>query len=214
MERSDTWRPATDKMLKMSLDSMVGVGIKVCYEPCEENRVKYLYFRTQGNLYSPNTNKNKDNKEEEEERIATDWGWGFCSEECFQSEDEDKTGVLRTTKADIFHEEYCDNALKGWRMEGKNGKKINYKYEPEILCIGKNKSLNFEIYSTPDETTNGSNWTLLEYGDADIVKFRKEIYQRNMIDLDDDGGYVTSVGACKGDSGGPAFTDSKQHLLY
>lgn len=29
MERSDIWRPATDKMLKMSLDSMVGVGIKV-----------------------------------------------------------------------------------------------------------------------------------------------------------------------------------------
>ena len=43
MERSDTWRPATDKMLKMFLDSMVGVGIKVCYELCQENRVIFIF---------------------------------------------------------------------------------------------------------------------------------------------------------------------------
>lgn len=51
MERSDTWRPATDKMLKMSLASMVGVGIKVCYEPCKEIRVN-IYFLGPKEIYT------------------------------------------------------------------------------------------------------------------------------------------------------------------
>ena len=53
-----------------------------------------------------------------ETRIATDWGWGFCSNECNQEKSEN-IGILRVVHdADILHQDYCENLL------GNGSKKI------------------------------------------------------------------------------------------
>ena len=89
-----------------------------------------------------------------------------------------------------------------------------FHYKPEILCVARNQSLKYEVYSTQDSELENAPWSKVEeqfLKNTDIVN---KIYEANMVDLDQDGAYITSVGACKGDSGGPMFTKSKKNKHF
>ena len=65
------------------------------------------------------------------------------------------------------------------------------------------------MFSTPDSKKEDAPWSKVEekfLKSRDIVN---KIYKANMVDLDQDGAYITAVGACRGDSGGPMFIKSK-----
>ena len=142
-------------------------------------------------------------------RIATDWGWGFCSPDCSQSEDEE-SGVLRNVPdANILSQEFCDNFLKNITPDNKK-----FQYKPEILCVARNKSLKFEVYSTQDSEKEDAPWSKVEEKFLKRKDIVNKIYEANMVDLDHDGAYITAVGACKGDSGGPMFIKSKTRNIW
>ena len=142
-----------------------------------------------------------------ETRIATDWGWGFCSSECKQDLDQKEKGVLRSLdNADILSEEYCDRFLQNLLPAG--GK---FQFRPHLLCLGKNNSLRYQVFYTDDRKDPKAQWKQVESEflkkNADLIP---DIYHRNMVDIDRDKVYVSSIGSCKGDSGGPAFVKSKK----
>ena len=73
--------------------------------------------------------------------------------------------------------------------------------------------MKYEVYSTQNSEMENAPWSKVEekfLKNNDIVN---KIYEANMVDLDQDGAYITSVGACKGDSGGPMFTKSKKNNI-
>ena len=99
---------------------------------------------------------------------------------------------------------FTDNKL----LKLQNGTK--YKYQPKILFVGKNHSLKYEVYSTEDSEQKGAKWT--KQDDAFLKtnsKLIRGIYTKNLLDLDEDGSWVSSTGSCKGDSGGPMFINSE-----
>ena len=106
-----------------------------------------------------------------------------------------------------MNEKYCDKLLN--HLQNNTNERKEFKFRPKILCVGKNKTMNYEIFYTPDSKSDESVWAKLDKNfieeNSDIVK---KIYKLNQLDLDEDGNYVTSVGTCKGDSGGPAFARS------
>ena len=102
-------------------------------------------------------------------------------------------------------EEYCEGFLDNLRPPG--GK---FQYRPELLCLGKNNSLRYQVFYTADRKDPKAQWREVESEflkkNADLIP---DIYYRNMVDIDRDKVYISSVGSCKGDSGGPAFVKSK-----
>lgn len=85
-----------------------------------------------------------------------------------------------------------------------------FHYKPEILCVARNQSLKYEVYSTQNSEMENAPWSKVEEKFLKSTDIVNKIYEANMVDLDQDGAYITSVGACKGDSGGPMFTKSKK----
>ena len=85
-----------------------------------------------------------------------------------------------------------------------------FQYKPKILCVARNESLKYEVYSTKDSKEENTHWSKVEKKFLKRNDIVNKIYKANMVDLDQDGAYITSVGACKGDSGGPMFTKSKK----
>ena len=82
-------------------------------------------------------------------------------------------------------------------------------YRPKILCVGKRMPLRFEVFYTEDAEIKTSNWLnvdkLFLETNPEIVK---KIYKASLVDPDGDGFYVSSIGSCTGDSGGPMFLKS------
>ena len=112
--------------------------------------------------------------------------------------------LRRVPDANILSQEFCDNFLKKLTPDNKK-----FRFKPEILCVARNKSLKYEVFSTPDSKKEDAPWSKVEekfLKSRDIVN---KIYKANMVDLDQDGAYITAVGACRGDSGGPMFIKSK-----
>ena len=71
------------------------------------------------------------------------------------------------------------------------------------------------MYSTKDSKEENTHWSKVEKRFLKRNDIVNRIYEANMVDLDQDGAYITSVGACKGDSGGPMFTKSRRkHSLF
>ena len=137
--------------------------------------------------------------------MKVDWGWGFCGEDCNQEEEEADSGVLRSVDdAHIMSQEFTDNKLEKLQ----NGSE--YKFLPKILFVGKNHSLRFEMYSTEDSVKEEAEWDKV---DQTFLKSNtrliRSIYTKNLLDLDEDGSWVSSTGSCKGDSGGPMFINSE-----
>ena len=117
----------------------------------------------------------------------------------------DNKGILRKlSNADVLSEKFCDTFLDKMKLNGKD-----FKYKPEILCVGKNSPLRFKVFYTEDAKIETSNWTKL---DDDFLgtnpEITKEIYKKNLVDPDGDGFFVSSIGSCSGDSGGPMFLKS------
>ena len=84
-----------------------------------------------------------------------------------------------------------------------------FKYDPEIICIGRRKELRYEVYKR-NADLNNSVWNHMN--DQSLGRnlvLSSKIYKSNMVDLDGDQSYVISAGTCKGDSGGPVFVRSK-----
>ena len=86
----------------------------------------------------------------------------------------------------------------------------NFEYRPDILCVGKNISLNFDMFLTSDSNKPNTDWSQLSSHAVNMNKHAVQtIYEKNMVDMDMDSYYVRSVGVCKGDSGGPMFVKSR-----
>ena len=106
----------------------------------------------------------------------------------------------------FFSEDYCDGFLQNLLPSGEK-----FQYRPQLLCLGKNNSLKYQVFFTDDRQDPKAQWRQVESEflekNADLIP---DIYSRNMVDLDRDKVYVSSVGSCKGDSGGPAFVKSKK----
>ena len=102
-------------------------------------------------------------------------------------------------------EEYCEGFMH--RLLPPGGK---FQFKPEVLCLGKNNSLRYQVFYTDDRNDPKAKWTEVESEflkkNADLIP---DIYYRNMVDRDRDEVYISSVGSCKGDSGGPVFVKSK-----
>lgn len=102
-------------------------------------------------------------------------------------------------------DEYCDGFLQNLLPPG--GK---FQYRPELLCIGKNNSLRYQVFYTENRADPKAEWRKVNSEflekNGDMVA---DIYFRNMVDIDRDKAYISSVGSCKGDSGGPVFVKSK-----
>ena len=99
---------------------------------------------------------------------------------------------------------------------GKQRKKLlktkgvsKFKYDPEIICIGRRKELRYEVYKRNADLNNGVWNQMNNQSLARNFVFTSQIYKSNMVDLDGDQSYVISAGTCKGDSGGPVFVRSK-----
>ena len=106
----------------------------------------------------------------------------------------------------FFSEDYCDGFLENLLPSGEK-----FLYRPQTLCLGRNNSLKYQVFFTEDRQDPKAQWRQVESEflekNADLIP---DIYSRNMVDIDRDKVYVSSVGSCKGDSGGPAFVKSKK----
>ena len=181
-------------LLELRRTKKTGRFLETCYR---QQAGEFGWCRTFGNFY-----KFSNDSVYGETRISTDWGWGFCSEECRQDLYKAERGVLRSLDtADILSEEYCERFLDNLRPDGEE-----FQFRPEALCVGRNHSLRYKVFSTEDseDREKGKDWTELDSGflkeNSEIIP---EIYRRNMVDIDQDNVYVTSAGSCSGDSGGP-----------
>ena len=103
-------------------------------------------------------------------------------------------------------EDYCEGFLHNLLPPGEK-----FRYRPHLLCLGKNNSLRYQVFYTDDRQDPRAQWRQVESEflkkNADLIP---DIYSRNMVDSDRDKVYISSVGSCKGDSGGPAFVKSKK----
>ncbi|XP_023321459.1 uncharacterized protein LOC111696136 isoform X2 [Eurytemora carolleeae] len=172
-----------------------GVFLETCYRKDSD---EFGWCRTEGNLYKSFLGSEKT------ERISSDFGWGFCSNECTQQLVESNTGVLRNIDdADVLSEKFCDSLLK----ESEEVYGTKYSIKPEVLCIGRMNKLKYQAFYTHDDPYgNTTQWGKLDdeffAANPQVIK---DIYKRTQIDVDSKGYYVSSVGSCQGDSGGPVF---------
>ena len=111
--------------------------------------------------------------------------------------------LRRVPDANILSQEFCDRFLR--KLEPGNKK---FLFKPEILCVGKNKSMKYEVFFTSDSKKDDASWSKVDDHFLRSNNLVNKIYEANMVDLDQDASYITSVGACKGDSGGPMFIES------
>jgi len=188
-------------LISLSKDGTEGEFLETCYR---SEPGKYGWCRTEGDYYDMNNPVMTGTK------MTTDYGWGFCTNECAQEKATSDTGILRkVTDADVMNEDFCVK-LMNQAIKGKE-----YTVKPEVICIGKNVSLNYRFYYTnEDPSAKKVTWTI---ADDDFVTKNLDlvtkIYSRNKIDPNagthGGGYYIYSIGSCHGDSGGPSFQDGK-----
>ena len=104
----------------------------------------------------------------------------------------------------MFGEDYCNTVID--LEKNKNGSTQEFLYRPELLCVGKEVGLSYEVFFTEDENDRMSPWIKIQEEFLDNnPQIVEDIYKKNMVDTDGDKLYQVSVGSCKGDSGGPLF---------
>ena len=69
------------------------------------------------------------------------------------------------------------------------------KYKPKILCVGKVKSWNTEVWKA-------TNSNYIKLGEKEAEKLISKHHFGEHLGF---GGYVASAGTCRGDSGGPIY---------
>jgi len=112
--------------------------------------------------------------------------WGFCSKDCNLKPDA-ASSVLRHIKSvDILEDRMCNTFLKA-------ALSVKPKVMPRILCIGHLETFKFQ------------HWARRQ--DGSYVQSSRKIYHKEEFEPGT-GQYVRAAGTCKGDSGGPVFTES------
>jgi len=147
-----------------------------CYNKKNPQQPQYGWCYTRGNFYEKGSGTKFN-------------GWGYCSDECYQDENEKNSGVLRSkTKVRVLDERQCNDFLKRSFMYG------SVDIRPEILCVG------YE-FSWREE-----NWKLTSSGYRKVKPISKPVRYGSPT-------YVTSAGTCNGDSGGPVFVKEGDHFV-
>ena len=111
--------------------------------------------------------------------------------------------------ADVLSEKFCDDYLDSLRPQG-----LKFQYRPEALCVGRNNSMKYKVFYTEDSKQREKNMDWKELDSKFLKKnseIIREIYSKNMIDMDRDEVFVSSAGSCSGDSGGPVFVKSNKN---
>ena len=103
----------------------------------------------------------------------------------------------------MFNESYCEGLLDDSRENGKA-----FKYRPKLLCVWKQIQISYEVFFSEDVLNKAAKWLKIEneYLEKN-PQIIKTIYEKNMVDPDGNSFYETSVGSCKGDSGGPMIIE-------
>lgn len=116
--------------------------------------------------------------------IRADSGWGFCSQECFQDEEEPFFGKAREKLVDVLDDAHCESELT------RNGTRF-FVHQPQVLCVGLNHSYNIRVYLKDAKNR-------YHHVPQKDKRYEKLVSVEKMW-------YIIGPGSCHGDSGGPAF---------
>jgi len=134
--------------------------------------------------------------------------WGFCSKDCYLSETEKMSQVLRAVRGvDILSDMLCNVFL---RKSLKNNRAI---VMPQILCIGHLERFKYQSWNIIPNPEGLRAKGGLEFApEPKRRKWRRFKHKDEMIP--GSGAYVRAAGTCNGDSGGPVFIKEDNSGLY
>merc|ERR1711915_433118 len=125
--------------------------------------------------------------------LYTAENWGFCSRDCFLDDEANPAAyVLRKVRGvDILEHEMCQNFLN-------SSIGVDVEVMPHILCIGYVEQFKYQ------------HW-IKENGKYKLSKKKTEHMHEFLAGS---GIYIRSAGTCKGDSGGPVFSQDDESGDY